>query len=140
MPWCGSIDELFSSLCENESVQRVVVDLTETEGIDSTALGMLAKLGIDARRRFSIVPCVVCANPDINRLLHSMGMERVFDMTEDVEPVLEELQEMPYIEHSEEGMKNKVIEAHRTLMGLSEENRKSFGGLVDALEKEKKSP
>ena len=39
------------------------------------------------------------------------------------------------IECSEDGVRSKVIEAHRILMGLSEDNRVKFQELVTTLEK-----
>jgi len=51
----------------------------------------------------------------------------------------ESLAELPEIEPSEQEMMTKVISAHHTLMGLSEQNQATFKSLVDALELEQQA-
>ena len=74
-------------------------------------------------------------NPDVTRILLSMGFEDVFDI---IEAPLEEalqLSELPAIgEVSEEELRQHVIDAHRVLMDMNENNREAFKDLVAALE------
>ena len=61
--------------------KSVVVDLSHTESIDSTSLGLLAKLSIQADRRFGYRPILVSTQADITRILCSMGLDDVFNGT-----------------------------------------------------------
>ena len=49
------------------------------------------------------------------------------------------LDELPEVEPSEQEMMEKVISAHRVLMGLSEQNQETFRDLVATLEQEQQS-
>ena len=49
------------------------------------------------------------------------------------------INELPEVEPSEQEMMEKVISAHRVLMGLSEQNQATFKSLVDALEMEQQA-
>lgn len=46
MTLCNTIDYCLQKMFDDSKFQTVIVDLTETEGIDSTSLGLLAKLSI----------------------------------------------------------------------------------------------
>ena len=47
----------------------------------------------------------------------------------------EQISEIPIVEGSEQAVKQKVIEAHRVLMNISDENRARFKDLMAALER-----
>jgi anti-anti-sigma factor len=131
---CHTIDEYFDNMFSRPGFMGVVIDLTETEGIDSTSLGLLAKLAVQAKQRYQLIPSILSTNPNITRLLESMGFRSVFDIR--TEPVLsrEQLGELPLVAGSEETVRCKVIEAHRVLMGLNEKNQATFKELVSTLE------
>ena len=77
---CATVDDYLDSMFADDNFRGVVVDLNDTSGIDSTSLGLLAKLSIQAEKRFGFVPTLVCTNPDITRILLSMGFDDVFDI------------------------------------------------------------
>ncbi|MOA56624.1 hypothetical protein D3C78_1806450 [compost metagenome] len=74
-------------------------------------------------------------NPDITRLLESMGFDQVFNILGTPVPCPDCLSDLPAQDVSEELVKAKVLEAHRILMGLNEHNREAFRDLVTALER-----
>jgi anti-anti-sigma factor len=131
---CATMDVFLRSLLDRDDFRTVFVDLTDTDGIDSTSLGLLAKLSLETQRRFGIVPTLVSTNPDITRILRTMGFDDVFHILE--EPLTEtgQLGELPEVEADEEEARRRVLDAHRTLMDLNEHNRESFRDLVAALE------
>ena len=47
---CSTLDNLVESITQDPQFKTVVVDLTETEIIDSTTLGLLAKIAMAARK------------------------------------------------------------------------------------------
>ncbi len=122
--------------CRN--YKSMVVDLTETTGIDSTSLGMLAKISIKIKESFGSIPTIVSTNEDVTRILLSMGFDEVFIIIR--EPyggeALPEFVEFPRQYLSEDQLREQVIDAHRVLMSLNENNRFAFKNLVEALEQE----
>ncbi len=133
---CTAVDGYLEKMFRDESFRSVVVDLSRTDSIDSTSLGVLAKLSIQADKLFSYTPTLVSTNPDITRILLSMGFEDVFHIVE--EPLLhaEQLGELPPLKESREDLRQRVLNAHQTLMAMNETNRETFQDLVETLEAE----
>lgn len=131
---CTTIDEYFQKMFADPEFASVWVDLCEAEGIDSTTLGLLAKLALSVKEKFGFQPAIYSCDPGINRLLKSMGFQRLFALHEEACANPDEIAEIPVVEGSEDAVKAKVVEAHRVLMGLSDENRARFKDLMSALE------
>lgn len=131
---CTAVDTFLDRMFEDTHFKSVVVDLGETESIDSTSLGLLAKLSIQAAKRFGYQPTLVSPQPDITRILVTMGLDDVFNLVQ--EPLVhdEQLGELPCRAASEEEMRQRVLEAHRVLMDMNESNRAAFQDLVTTLE------
>ena len=132
---CTTIDEYFQQMYDNPDFTSVWVDLCDAEGIDSTTLGQLAKLALKVKEKFGFAPAIYSCDPGIVRLLRSMGFHRLFDLHEEACSNPADITEIPAVRGSEEAVKQKVMDAHRVLMGLSEENRERFQDLMTALER-----
>lgn len=132
---CTTIDEYFQQMFEDPAFTSVWVDLCAAEGIDSTTLGLLAKLALQVKEKFGFQPAIFSCDPGINRLLKSMGFQRLFELHEEACAGPDKVSEIPQVHGSEDAVKEKVVEAHRVLMDLSEENRSRFKDLMVALER-----
>jgi anti-anti-sigma factor len=134
LTFCTALDEYFDKMFAAPNFASVIIDLCRADNIDSTTLGQLAKLALTAKRKHRLIPVILSTNPNITRILQSMGFDRVFDIRQDVPHTEADLGELPIVPESESGVRNRVIEAHRVLMGMSEHNRAQFQELVCALE------
>ena len=132
---CSALDATIEKIFTALNFNAIVIDLTETRSIDSTTLGLLAKLSILSRQKVGLLPTVVTTNPDISRLLQSMGFDQVFNIVNSPVPCADCLTDLPSQDESEEVVRGKVLEAHRILMSLNESNREAFHDLVSALER-----
>ena len=131
---CTTIDDYFQHMFDDPEFASVWVDLCDAEGIDSTSLGLLAKLALEVKDRYGFAPAIYSCDPGINRLLKSMGFQHLFELHEEACCNPEDVSEIPTAEGSEQAVREKVIEAHRVLMGLNEANRARFKDLMNALE------
>ncbi len=131
---CTTIDDFFQVMFDDPDFVSVWVDLCKAEGLDSTTLGLLAKLAITARDRFGFKPAIFSHDPGINRLLKSMGFLDLFELHEERCDSPNNMREIPRVRDSEDDVRDKVIEAHRVLMDLSDTNRARFRDLIMALE------
>ena len=134
LTFCTALDDYFERMFTSPDFASVIIDLCRAENIDSTTLGQLAKLALTAKRKHHLTPVVLSTNPNITRILQSMGFDRVFDIRQEVPHTEADLGELPVVSESESGVRDRVLEAHRVLMGMSDKNRAQFQELVCALE------
>ena len=132
---CSTLDATIEKIFTALNFSAIVIDLTETSSVDSTTLGLMAKLSILSRQKIGLLPTVVTTNADITRLLQSMGFDQVFNIVNKPLPGPECLADLPSQDQSEVVVRSKVLEAHRILMGINDSNREAFRDLVSALER-----
>ncbi len=131
---CSTIDAVIEKIAENPNFRSLVVDLSETDHLDSTTLGMLAKLAVKAKEKSHFLPSIVSTNPDVTRIIESMGFDSVFVITKEPVESESDLAEVEQTPLQEEEMRQTVINAHKVLMDINENNRDKFRDLVDALQ------
>ena len=129
----GPVEDLAEQSLRDGCV-RVVFDLKECAGMDSTFLGVIAAAALFDERDRPADVTVVNASPGNRSLLEDVGlMELVRVPTETVSPPDVELR--PLCAATQE--RNRVrlaVDTHRKLMDLNEANREAFGRFVDILE------
>ncbi len=132
---CTALDQYFQSMFAQPDFVSVWVDVTEADGLDSTTLGMLAQLAIQTKERFAFRPAIFSTNPSIDRLLDTMGFDQLFERRNEACNSDTDIEEIPAVASAEVDVKKQVLEAHRTLMSMSDENAGAFRDLVRALER-----
>lgn len=135
---CPTISAFINEIGKQDGVRSIVLDLTETQGIDSTALGMMAKISLRSQEVLGALPTIVSSNDNITRILMSMGFDNVFVIVSGANNEIGPMGELPTQPQSEEVMRDQVLEAHRVLMSLNQNNQDTFCDLVEALENEKR--
>lgn len=139
VPLCASLEGFMERMFNDAELSSVLIDLGETAAIDSTALGLIAKIAVCLRQRLNKKPVILSTNPDVNRILNSMGFDRVFLMLDHAPAALAHLDELPFSEPSQQELTRQVIDAHRVLMNMNEKNKATFRDLVEALEVEQET-
>lgn len=134
--WCAALDALLERRFADVSLRNVVVDLRDTTNIDSTMLGVLARIGIRSRDRLHQRPLLVAPNPDVRRLLDTLCLDKVLNIVDDATLAGCECSELPLLERSNSELCSQVTGAHRALMDLDERNRNTFKDVVASLEEE----
>ncbi len=134
---CGSFDHYLDVMLNDPDFVSVLVDLSDAVAIDSTSLGVLAKLSIGVQNSKRRLPTLVCHAPDILRILWNMGFDDVFAIVDENYDSEQNLAELPVsTDIGEDEMRQRVIEAHKVLMSMNERNAETFKDLVSALEAE----
>jgi anti-anti-sigma factor len=134
---CNVFDNYCQSMLCDDNFCAVIVDLSKTNVIDSTALGSLARLSMGVKALNGQVPTLICDTPNIKRILQNMGFDDVFTIVPSVQDSSLELQALQTLSDlAVDGTRDKVIEAHRLLMSMNDANKTAFKQLVDALEQE----
>ncbi|TDQ39937.1 STAS domain-containing protein [Thiopseudomonas denitrificans] len=134
LTYCSVLNDTIEQKFTRGRFQSVIIDLTEVDSIDSTTLGLLAKLSILSRENFGMLPTLASTNPDISQQLEAMGMCRVFNIVHTPTPCPECLTDLPEQPQDQAVVRERVLEAHHILMALNESNREEFRDLVSILE------
>lgn len=135
MTLCTTLDTCLHKMVDDPAFQSVLVDLTEAEGIDSTSLGMLAKVSRLATPIMDRLPTLISTRPDITRIIETMGFrDRVFAIVSRTDLDEGGLAEQPPEPVDESSARERVLEAHKILMSLNDHNRQAFRELVECME------
>ncbi len=140
-----SFDEFIEKMFASSNFCSVIFDLTEAQAIDSTTLGLMAKISLKGRALAKtqinghassyIDPIVISSNPGITRLLDSMGFAEIFQLVQSGN-VNGEFKSLEGGESSadEHKVRQKVLEAHQSLVALNAKNSETFSELIQSLE------
>lgn len=131
---CSTLDRVIEQMQADDDFVTVIVDLTETTVVDSTTLGLIAKIGIFAREQDRILPTILSTNQDVTRLILTMGLDDLFVIVRKAATNASELSEISILQASEDEVREKVLAAHLTLMEINDANKEAFKDLVAALE------
>lgn len=131
---CLSFDRFIKSMFEADDFNAIIFDLTDATAIDSTTLGLMAKIAVRASERRHLRPAIICTEPGMQRLLESMGFDEIFEVVDDNPLPLTGEMCLEAGDLVERDIKRKVLEAHRVLMDLNAQNADTFRDLVKTLE------
>lgn len=131
---CPALENYVEDILSHTQFDNLLIDLSCTQGIDSTSLGQLAKIAIECRERFGLTPTIASPNKSMTKLLLSMGFSDVFHIIRD--SFISEAEFFDWVAETwdEEEAREQVISAHRVLMSLNDKNKTEFRELVDSLE------
>ena len=138
-PLGPSLNQAVNTLFAASELQGVVVDLQETDFIDSTCLGLLARVATQPSPTARDRAVIVSTHADINQLLKTMGFDQVFDLVLSPPPRAVAADLTPAAEPA--GATARVdqqvmLEAHRVLSEINEKNRQMFQDVIEQLETE----
>ncbi|CAA0097247.1 Uncharacterised protein [BD1-7 clade bacterium] len=127
------IGELFANGC-----QQIFVDLTAAVNLDSTALGVLARIPLHQRQVRRAI--MICPSEDLQLLLASMGLIDQFDLRDDWNgepfPLDTPLHCLTEVSEPDITLQMLVIDAHKRLMSMHTDNQERFAGLVADMERQ----
>lgn len=135
----NALERFLDDLFARNQFSRLIVDLSTTESIDSTGLGLLARIANGVRRRDGSRPLLFSPQTDINTLISSICLDSAFTLYDRPPPALAGTA-LPASAPSEGEMARTILEAHRLLSEINESNRAQFQSVVEAFEKELGKP
>ncbi len=128
-----SFDIFLKRLLGGEDFRDIWLDLTEVNVIDSTCLGLLAKIAGYIRNRFNRKVLLFSTNPDIDQILEGVGFHSIFNIRNigvehggDVDRIIS-------CETDQSRLAATVYEAHLILSKLNDKNREMFKSIVEEL-------
>ncbi len=127
---CTTLDDLIEGIFD-QIPSQLMVDLSTAQNIDSTCLGLLAKLAMRYQVETQRLPQLLCPDGDLSDLIESLGLETLFESV-DALPVID-AQALPLKTCDAQSASPLVLQAHETLAELNQANQAQFQGLISAL-------
>lgn len=129
-------DRFLQKVSEDSSVEKFIVDLTEACHIDSTNLGLLARLHEFSFAKCGRPPTVVSTNENINEVLKNIGFSKMFNLIESLDSSQTDFSELPQNDCDKKNLSEIMLSAHRELAKLNEANKELFKDVIKYLEEE----
>ncbi len=131
------LQRFLQHLIHDERVSGLVFDLTAAESLDSTNLGLMARVNEQVHDIGGANSVIISSNEDIDGVLRSMGFDQTFDVVPasvespraDDEPVASEAPSAAELQRT-------MLDAHRALVRMSEAGRLEFEAVVACLERD----
>ena len=136
----SGFDLFIKQIFQDEAIDDILIDLCETEHIDSTNLGLIAEIARFMIKKYNRKPTIISKNEKITAILENMGFRKVFIIVKGLGDFTDELKEVPGIEQSEWEKAKMILEAHKAIMELSEKNESIFKDVVKMLEEQLDTP
>ena len=133
---CEPLSRFISSLYSSGDFDNILIDLTEVESIDSTNLGLLARVASLMHDRFHRRSTMISTNDNVNRILQTVGFFDVFTIDAGDGVPVANMHALSHKMTTEAEMAKAILEAHRTLSKLNETNFEMFRNVVEGLEAE----
>lgn len=133
-----AINRFVDSLLSDREARPFIFDMTEARLIDSTNLGLVARIA-NRVQGVGLGRCtIVSDNEDIDDVVESMGFHAIFNLTRQHPAVHDGSAEAPVTgeECSQGELLRTMLEAHKTLASLNEKDRAQFKDVVSMLEAE----
>ena len=132
----SSLDAYLDRLFESKALNHVLIDLTEALSIDSTNLGLLAKLTQFTQEHFGRKATIFSTNKDVSEILESVGFDQVFNIVHELHDPGVELEQLPEEREPDKALARLVLDAHKALIVLNDKNKDMFKDAVQMLEQE----
>ena len=128
---CTTLDQLIGDVFSAGYPGVLEIDLTPAINIDSTCLGLLAKLAMQYETETQSQPFLCCPHAHLIDLIESLGLESLFNWVEDIQIL--DAESVPLRPCDAVTAQPLVLEAHERLAQLSTDNQAQFQGLIDSL-------
>ncbi|ERP39317.1 STAS domain-containing protein [Chitinivibrio alkaliphilus] len=128
-----SFEQFIDELSTKTEVNNIVIDMRDCTYIDSTDLGLLARIALyQINKKDSPQPVIVYKQgSDIQKILEDIGFSRVFKMVNTLEVSTENFTTVENTGvQNELNMAKLMIDSHEKLLEIDPENEKKFSTVI----------
>jgi len=132
----GSFDQFISRVISDNVINDFVIDLTETEYIDSTNLGLLARIQVFSSTMLLKRPTLISSSDAINTILQNIGFDRLFTICAVAPQLPDAMQELSPSINTSRPLEEVLLTAHQYLRDTNMKNALVFKDVVELIEKD----
>ena len=127
--------EIIDLIGSTKACKGVMADLRLVSMIDSTHLGLLARLALELKKNLGQELTIVSNGEHVTKALKTTGLQHfalLLDAYDGHMPPSDCIQALP---DSKRSIAKVMLEAHQILIGLNQENKSAYQDFVTMLEK-----
>jgi anti-anti-sigma factor len=131
----ATLKQFIAEVASKQSISVVALDMTECIGMDSTFMGVLAGLSGRLKQRGQALELINLSEKN-EALLATLGVDHVvahYRNSHGHELPALETQSLPTASATKKDLAETALQAHETLVELSEENRPRFKRVIEYL-------
>jgi anti-sigma B factor antagonist len=136
------LKQFIHQVINQQSAQRIFVDMSDCIGMDSTFMGVLAGISCYIKRKPDVVFKLINLSEKNEKLLTTLGVDRVVDYSRssstDEQQILTELEQEAHAleaDFTDQLNAAKVtLEAHETLVNINPDNYSKFKSVLELLQ------
>jgi anti-anti-sigma factor len=130
------LQRFLNQLIHHGQLSGLVFDLTAAESLDSTNLGLMARVNEEVHDLGAANSVIISNNEDIDSVLRSMGFDQTFDLYPAARVPEAPAEAVAAEPPSATELHHTMLDAHRALCRLSEAGRLEFEPVVACLERD----
>jgi len=131
---CAGLESYIAKMFIEPDFSDIAIDLEMAEMLDSTALGLLARISIELKNHCDKKPIIFLKNGELAHILKRVCFDQVFDIVKKPRENNDmEFVEIASVSKSAEEMLSCVIDAHKSLAEISSKNEHYFTDITKAL-------
>jgi len=135
---CSSLDILVRKVIEQEEVDKFVIDLRPATYLDSTSLGLIARMARHMKEKSSEKLVLISTNDDVNQILTSVQFSSIANIFDKWKDLPEKFLEVEVFAEEVQSHREMIMKSHQELATIHEDNRKKFNAVIQSLEKKQK--
>lgn len=131
---CAGLESHINRLFDKRDFDEIAIDMMETDILDSTALGLLAKIAIEQKKYTELKPIILIPENELFKILKRLCFDQVFNIVSSrlIRPEAN-FEELNCGNQDEKAVLRRVIEAHKNLAALADSNESLFHEITQAL-------
>ena len=125
--------DIIDLIGNTQGCKGALVDMREASMVDSTHLGLLARLALESQSKLGQQLTIVSTGKHVPQALKTTGLQHLallLDAHEGDMPPTESIQALPA---SKRSIAQVMLEAHQTLVHLNQENKNTYQDFVTML-------
>ena len=131
---CAGLESYINQMFKNPMFSGLAIDLEQAEMLDSTALGLLAKLSIEFKKISTDKPTIFIQTGELAHILKRVCFDQVFNIvSKPKESNGIDYVELASVSQDEKQVLKSVVEAHRNLAQISDANKSYFTDITKAI-------
>jgi len=130
---CADLEKFINFIFGKNTIENIIIDLKETQYLDSTCLGLLAKMANYLITNKNKKPTIISNKGNINHILKGVGFNKVFHIIKRYPQNIEELSRISIDDKDniDTDMGKMIMEAHEELFKLNKKNKETFKDVVE---------